>query len=285
MQSDLYSVGAVMVEALTGRQAVPGAIPGDLPAPLREAACRALATNPCDRFPSALAMWEDLRTSLTEPRPWTHVGRAPAGVSGSLAPPTTPPGTSAAAPVFASPAGRPTATEPAPSPDLLVAAPLVMAALVAAIFLFEDERPTVPATSAASRTAALDRAQPGDTERAAIRALAASLADGGLPGDQAMAQSLTSTAAQRPGPNRRASAAQSLSLAQVLVSGGGITVGQFQDVVNVLQPTGVRLTPTTTVATTTAPIPIPIPPQTPSPLGSLFGGHGHGHEGGRGGQG
>ena len=88
-----HSVGAVMVEALTGRRAVPGAIPGDLPAPLRErGAPRNYATDPCDRFPSALAMWEELRMSLTEPSRGPAWG-AQASARGSLAPPATPPGT------------------------------------------------------------------------------------------------------------------------------------------------------------------------------------------------
>ncbi len=93
-----------------------------------------------------------------------------------------------------------------------------------------------------------------------------------------MAHALDATAAQRPGPNRQASAEQALSLAQVLLSGGGITPGQYQAVVNVLQPTGATV-PTTTVPSTTVPT---VPAPDPSPLGFLFGGHHHDHGGGPG---
>ena len=73
----------------------------------------------------------------------------------------------------------------------------------------------------------------------------------------------------RPGPARQASAQQALSLAGVLLDGGGITSGQYQDVVNVLQPTGA-----TTTTTTTTTVPAPSQPfQTP-----FFEGHGHGHD-------
>ena len=122
------------------------------------------------------------------------------------------------------------------------------------------------------RTQALTRPdpQPTDTEGSAITALATSLADGGLPGDGALASALQETAAQAPGPARQASAQQALSLAGVLLDGGGITSGQYQDVVNVLQPTGATTTTTTTTTTVTAPSQ---PFQTP-----IFGGHGHGHD-------
>ena len=67
-QSDIYSVGAVLVEALTGRRAPPGAMPTDgLPPRLADVARRALATDPNRRFPSADAMLHALRP----PRPST----------------------------------------------------------------------------------------------------------------------------------------------------------------------------------------------------------------------
>ena len=112
--------------------------------------------------------------------------------------------------------------------------------------------------------------QPTDAEGSAIAALATSLADAGLPGDGALASALQQTAAQAPGPARQASAQQALSLAGVLLDGGGITSGQYQDVANVLEPTGA----TTTTTTVTAP---PQPFQAP-----IFGGHGHGHDRGYG---
>jgi hypothetical protein len=136
--------------------------------------------------------------------------------------------------------------------------------------LWGGTQPTGPAASAAkhhARTQALTRPdrQPTDTEGSAITALATSVGGGGLPGDGALASALQETAAQAPGPARQASAQQALSLAGVLLDGGGISSGQYQDVVNVLQPTGA-----TTTTTTTAPSQ---PFQTP-----IFGGHGHGHD-------
>ena len=105
---------------------------------------------------------------------------------------------------------------------------------------------------------------------AAIKTLATSLAGGALPGDGALAGALETTAARPPGPSRQSSAQEDLSLALVLLAGGGITTGQFQDVVNVLQPTGA------TVTTTTVTVPSP----SPSLPGPFF--PGHGHERGRG---
>ena len=132
-------------------------------------------------------------------------------------------------------------------------------------------------TSAAKhhgRTQALTRPdpKPTDTEGSAITALATALANGGLPGDGALASALQETAAEPPGTARQASAQEALSLAGVLLDGGGITPGQYQDVANVLQPTGA--TTTTTVTAPTQPL------QTP-----FFGGHGHGHDRGDGGGG
>ena len=62
VQSDLYSVGAVMVEALTGSRIVPGSgLPSGLPPPLHHIAERAIAVDPAKRFESADAMLNALR--------------------------------------------------------------------------------------------------------------------------------------------------------------------------------------------------------------------------------
>jgi serine/threonine protein kinase len=107
VQSDLYSIGAVMMETLTGQRPGPGGAPTEgLPPPLCDVACRALAADPQDRFMSASEMLLTLRLSATRtsagarptrpqsPATVTAPVRAaipPPGVAGFTAPrPTTP---------------------------------------------------------------------------------------------------------------------------------------------------------------------------------------------------
>ena len=62
VQSDIYSVGAVMVEALTGTRLAAGTeLPGGLPSVLQQVAGRAMAVDPKSRFESADAMLDALR--------------------------------------------------------------------------------------------------------------------------------------------------------------------------------------------------------------------------------
>jgi len=274
VQSDLYAVGAVMVEALTGQRLGPEPAPVEqLPASLRGVARRAMATDPRDRFTSANEMWQSLRIAAGGPGPAPQLPGPQRMVATAFTAPRRPapsvPGTAVlTAPHPRRPSRRPRGR--ARRRRVVVGAVLV-AALAVTLFavLWGGTQPTGPAASAAkhhARTQALTRPdrQPTDTEGSAITALATSLGDGGLPGDGALASALQETAAQAPGPARQASAQQALSLAGVLLDGGGISSGQYQDVVNVLQPTGA------TTTTTTAPSQ---PFQTP-----IFGGHGHGHD-------
>jgi len=271
--SDVYSVGAVLVEALTGRRATPGAIPTDeLPPRLRDVARRALATDPNQRFPSADAMLHALRPP--RPRPVA----APPVPTERMAP--TP---RIAFPLPAVPAATPlpgTATLHRPPPvggsgparhtrrrRASFAALAAAALIVTLVLLVGRSQPTGPTAGATSHHAA----HPGDPEGTAIRQLAASLAGAGPPGDRALASALEETAGQQPGPRRAASAEDALSLSQVLLAGGGLTPAQYQDVVNTLQPTGAAV-PTTTTTTTTSP-----PPPAHGP-GHSHHGPGDGHD-------
>ena len=278
VQSDLYAVGAVMVEALTGQRLGSGPAPMEKLTPsLREVARRAMATDPRDRFTSAKEMAQSLRTTAGDTARRLAPAHRPASTTVPVAVPLGVPVRRDGHPHRTAPAGqaRPGSTPPfhrghrrraggRPRP------------LRDALERHQTDR-AGHLRRKDVRTQALTRPdpKPTDTEGSAIRTLATALANGGLPGDGALASALQETAAQPPGAARQASAQQALSLAGVLLDGDGITSGQYQDVSNVLQPTGA----TTSTTTTTAPPPTQ-PFQTP-----FFQGHGHHHEQGYGGGG
>ena len=278
VRSDLYSVGAVMIEALTGHHVVPGTEwDSQVPPPLRAVAAHALAPDPRDRYPSADAMIDALRTR-SRPDPTTApLGAAAAERTAELAagPPALRNGTARLR--------EPPVAAPRPKRRrrlwFAVAALAAAAIALLALFLVDRHTPSVPHANAASHHTTTGRHAPtADSEGSAIRRAASSLAGQGQPGDAALAAALDATAAQSPGPSRQAAADQTLVLAQVLLAGGGITYGQYQDVANVLGPTGATV-PATTVPTTTVPATAPVPPAGPAS------GHGHGHHGGQGDQG
>jgi hypothetical protein len=274
VQSDLYAVGAVMVEALTGQRLGSGPAPMEkLPPLLCEVARRAMATDARHRFTSAKEMAQSLRATAGDPGPAYRLAPAhrPAGTTVPVAVLPRRPTPSGTAILTAPRPRRPRERRARARRRRLIGATVVVLAVALALFgmLWSSTEPTGPATAPAKhvRTQALTRPdpKPTDTEGSAITALATALANGGLPGDGPLASALQETAAQPPGPARQLAAQQALSLAGLLLGGGGITSGQYRDVSNVLQPTGATTTTTTTTAT-----PPTQPFQTP-----FFQGHGH----------
>ncbi len=255
VQSDVYAVGAVMVEALSGQRLGAELTPADsLAPPWRDVALRALAPDPRQRFRSANDMLQALRISTTGPSP---APRPPMTTTVRVPRPNgTPPPPSTAASLRPVP---PRPSTPSGARRRRVALAFVAVLVLAAalfVLLAAHARPTGPAATIAKhhvtdpRTQALTRptTTPStvDPESAAITSLATSLANGGFPGDGALASALQATAAAPPGAARESAAQQTLSLAAVLLGGGGITSGQYEDVVGVLQPTGATVTTTTT---------------------------------------
>jgi serine/threonine-protein kinase len=286
VQSDVYSVGAVMVETLTGQRLGSGAAPTErLPAAFRDVARRALATDPRDRFTSADEMLHALQNATAGTRP----------ASPRPSPRPTGPDTPTVAVPNRAASGTALLTPPRPARQrgahhrvrrrrLALAALAVVALAVLLFVLFEKGTlPTGPAASVVThhvirpQTQVLTRPSTTpttDAESSAISALATSLANGGFRGDGALASALQATAAEPPGTGRESSAQGTLALAGVLLDGGGITSGQYQDVVTVLQPTGATVTTTTSTTAPTRQFQVP-----------FFQGHGHGRGDGGGSQG
>jgi len=283
VQSDLFGVGAVMVEALSGRRfdAQLG-VPPSVPVPLRPVLARALAPAPDERFPSAAAMRRELaaaaRTEGPRPGPATTVpATAPLGV---LTAPTG--GTARTVPLQPAPdlrrdgardrgptiRGGPVWHRPA-AWAALAALAVVGVVLVAVLSAGANHPPALAAST-----------QPRDSNATALRHEAGVLSAGPFVGDDAVADALRTTAAQKPGPGRHASAQKDLALAQALVAGGGMSVGQFEHLESVLVGAGATI-PTTT---TTTPVPTSTTPTAPRPGGpggpgggpGPAPGHGHG---------
>jgi serine/threonine-protein kinase len=263
VRSDLYSVGAVMVEALTARR--PGMEPpayDELPAGLRAVAARSLTPDPSDRFDSAEAMYDAVQGVPSAADAATVASTLPLNLATAALPveATTPDGPDRTAALLAPPvAPSPPLTRRAPKAAIIGIAGAAVLVLLVFLLLSSTGQSSGPPASATSH-GGTHRSAPADSERTAIRSLATSLASGGLPGDGALASALQATAAQPPGAARQAAAEQALLLGSVLLAGGGISPAQYQDVVSILEPTGAAV-PTTT---TTQP---PNPAHDPGPGG------------------
>ena len=244
VQSDLYSVGAVMVEGCTGGPAgFAPALPEGLPSTVAAVAGRALAADPRARFESASEMARALRAPRRGPvTAMQPVRTTPIRVTTSPVPLARRPLRRRHRALFAAAAGL-----------------LGVAAFAGSLFVLVEgtRQPTGPAASPSAPRSAhtTARTQKTDPERTAIRSLAAALASGGLPGDPALARVLETTAAEPAGAGRTAQAEQAASLAQVLLDEGGITSGQYQDVLDVLAPTGAN-PPTAPATVPTQPSPV-----------------------------
>jgi hypothetical protein len=266
VQSDLFAVGAVIVESALGRPPLPDdpATPESLAAPFGEVARRALAIDPAERFPSA----GDMRRALGATQP---------------VPPAT-----ALLPLHGD-RGTPGRTRRRRRMAALAVLSVVVlaAALVAA--LVPRDRPNGPAATSASaplhaaaapRVSGATATRPStttttqDPEVTAIDALAASLAGEGGTGDAALAAALETTATEPAGPARQASAQRTLGLAGLLLDAGALTRGQYDDVATALAPAGAG--PSGRAGT---PPSAPAPAGSPGPArGGPAPGHLHGHD-------
>ncbi len=296
VQSDLYAVGAVMVEAVTGTRAESGIIGVDaIPLPWRDIAARAVAPDPADRYASAAQMMK----ALADPQHERMAPRAQANTRpGSTQPLMVPPAPGASRPV-----ARPTGVMPRyPARGTHRVRRRVLAGLIAALALAGGfsiayalahksggHAPSghVSTAAKASHRRAPAPSPPVDSVGAALKAEAASLSSGAMPGDGALAGALDATAALQPGPARVDAAQQAMTLAQGLQVGGVITTGEYQAAVAVLESAGatppvVSTAPQETPSSQTPSSQTPSSQTPPAPPGH---GNGHGHGDGQDSQG
>jgi serine/threonine-protein kinase len=283
VRSDLFSVGAVMVEALTGTRPGPDVVDVEsVPAPLRAVAARAVAPNPEDRYTSAEQMLHALADLQRDPPPIPLVRT-------SSAPPATRPMTATTAPPGDAPSH--TMALPAPPPPIAVSPAqrrrrrrlaglaiggVVLAAILGLTAALVSSGGAGPAHGTALSTGhrtAHTVSRPKDPVGTELRSAAAAISAGTSPGDALMAQALNEAAAQPPGSSRVAVAQQGLALAEVLLVGGGITPAEYQNAVSALEATGAS-----PASVPVNPLPLTTTPSAPSGPPAH---HGHGDGGGQ----
>lgn len=252
--SDLYAVGVVLFEALTGHKPVPGeGATAQIPPALAAVLDRAMAAAPEERYPTAAAMAADLLAA----------GRA--GPVERSSTPTVVLGDTTVP--LASRAGRAPAAPRALRRRPIVALGALAGALVLALVL------ALAAGNGGSHQASSTRADPQATQ---LERAAAQIAADRTPGASELAQALRGTAVTPAGPRRATAAQGALDLAQGLLARGSVTPAEYATAAAALEQTGaVAPTTTTTTTTTTAPAPPPTPAP-PAPHGPGKPGHGHG---------
>jgi serine/threonine-protein kinase len=286
VRTDLYSVGAVMVEALTGTRPGLDAIDVErVPSPLRTVAATAVAPDPAARYASAEQMLRAL-TTLQRDRPLLPLvltSSAPPATQpldtapGESPPPAAPPSPTRVLPVPPPPPAIPPAQRRhrrrlaglAIGGCVLAAALGLAAVLVSSGSPGHAHRATPPPAHRTVHTVA----RPADPVGTQLRAAAATISADTLPGDAVMAQALNEAAAQPAGASRVAVAQEALALAHVLSVSGAITTGEYQDAVTALEATGAS-----PAALPLNPSPLNTPPSAPPAHD-----HGHGHDSGTGG--
>ena len=279
VESDLYSVGAVMVEALTGRRVPVGqtTIIEMLPPEFRAVARQALSPDPANRYHSAAAMLQAVRHPRTEQTAMLPNGSGFRRVASTGVPSTAGFGGPQATQVSSTSASAP---GPHRRPGRRRRVALVIACALVAMFGVALALVTMPGAlqpstatlpNPANRQISTDGGTTQTTQvdpvASAIRAEAQQLAAGGLPGDASLAVALDDTADQPAGPGRQAAAQQDMELGQVLLDGGGISSDQYQSAVAVLEQTGATVPATTTT----------LPPQVTNPVLPTLPLHGHHH--------
>ena len=276
VQSDLYAVGAVMVETLTGQRLGPGGVRrrrACTPHLARRGRHAPWPTIRGHRFASANDMLQALQTATTGTRQGTRPGPAahPATMTVQVpVQPSSPARRHRAPHRAAAPAPRDRRTPTRRRRRLALAAIAVVDPRRRALPAARDwrcgrpgrpprRRRTTASVPRATRSRARIRHRPPTPRARPSRRCATSHRQRRVPGRRSPGQRPAGDGGTSPpgrtGRPRRSRHSPSPASCSTVA---GITSGQYQDVVNVLQPTGATVT-TTTMTTPTAPARTPLP--------------------------